>query len=170
MATTTSTLESQNFLQPNGFKLVINRERFKNLEFFAQTVSHPDISVAPTIAPFRRTNLQLPGDKVEYGPLVVDAILDENMNVYKEMVKWIKSTTDEKNKTSTSVTSQNRDTTVYDITLSILSSHNNQIDTIVYKGAFPINVGSVNFQSTVDNITYITFPITFSYTTFTISD
>ena len=170
MATTTSILESQNFLQPNGFKLVINRERFKNLEFFAQTVSHPDISVAPAVAPFRGTNLQLPGDKVEYGPLVVDAILDENMNVYKEMVKWIKSTTDEKHKTYTSSTSQDRDTTIYDITLSILSSHNNQIDTIVYKGAFPINVGSVNFQSTVDNVTYITFPITFSYTTFTISE
>ena len=170
MATTTSTLESQNFLQPNGFKLIVNRKRFANLEFFAQTVSHPDLSVAPSIAPFRGTNLLVPGDKLEYGQLTVDAILDENMNVYKEMAKWIKSTTQENHKTSAAVNAANQDTTVYDITLSILSSHNNQIDTIVYKGAFPINLGAVNFQSTVDNVTYITFPVTFAFTTFTISD
>lgn len=167
---TTSTLESQNFLQPNGFKLVVNRKRFKNLEFFAQTVSHPDVSVAPTTAPFRGTNLLLPGDKIEYGALTVDAIVDENMNVYKEMLDWLKSTTQEKLKTSAAVNAADQDTTVYDITLSILSSHNNQIDKIVYQGAFPTNIGIVNFQSTVDNVTYITFPITFYYTTFTISN
>ena len=167
---TTSTLESQNFLQPNGFKLVVNRKRFKNLEFFAQTVSHPDVSVAPTTAPFRGTNLLLPGDKIEYGALSVDAIVDENMNVYKEMLDWLKSTAQEKLKTSSAVNAADQDTSVYDITLSILSSHNNQIDKIVYQGAFPTNIGQVNFQSTVDNVTYITFPITFYYTTFTISN
>lgn len=169
MATTESTLESQNFLQPNGFKLTVNRKRFKNLEFFAQTVSHPDVSVAPTTAPFRGTNLLLPGDKIEYGALTVDAIVDENMNVYKEMLTWLKSTTEENVKSASAVNAVNQDTTFYDITLSILSSHNNQIDTISYKGAFPTNIGAVNFQSTVDNVTYITFPITFYYTSFTIS-
>lgn len=170
MATTESTLESQNFLQPNGFKLIVNRKRFKNLEFFAQTVSHPDVSVAPTTAPFRGTNLLLPGDKIEYGALTVDAIVDENMNVYKEMLSWIKSTTEENVKSASAVNAANQDTTFYDITLSILSSHNNQIDTISYKDAFPTNIGAVNFQSTVDNVTYITFPITFYYTSFTISE
>jgi len=169
MATTVSTLESQNFLQPNGFKLVVNRKRFKNLEFFAQTVSHPDVSVSPTITQFRGTNLLLPGDKIEYGALTVDAILDENMNVYKEMLSWIKSTVNEKSRSAAAVDSVNQDTTFYDITLSIMSSHNNQIDTIVYQGAFPTNIGALTFQSTVDNITYLTFPITFNYTSFTIS-
>jgi len=168
--TTTSILESQNFLQPNGFKLVVNRKRFKNLEFFAQTVTHPDVSVSPAIAPFRGTNLLLPGDKVEYGALSLDAIVDENMNVYKEMLNWIKSTAEQNVKSASSITAENQDTTFYDITLSILSSHNNQIDKITYKGAFPTNVGSINFQSTVDNVTYITFPITFYYTTFTITE
>jgi len=170
MATTESTLESQNFLQPNGFKLVILRKRFKNLEFFAQSVQHPDVSVAPTIVQFRGTNLLTPGDKIEYGQLTVDAIVDENMNVYKEMLNWVKSGATMKNKLASGVRDADEDLPMYDITLSVLSSHNNQIDKIVYKGAFPINVGTINFQSTVDNVQYITFPVTFAYTTFTITD
>lgn len=170
MATTESTLESQNFLQPTGFKIVILRKRFKNLEFFAQSIQHPDLSVAPAVAPFRGANAQMPGDKLEYGTLTIDAIMDENMNVYKEMHSWLKSTVENKYTASNSITSANQDLTTYDISLMVLSSHNNTVDTIRYKDAFPINIGIVNFQSTVDAVQYVTFPITFAYTTFTITD
>lgn len=170
MATTESTLESQNFLQPTGFKIVILRKRFKNLEFFAQSVQHPDLSVAPAVAQFRGTNAQLPGDKLEYGTLAIEAIMDENMNVYKEMHNWLKSTVENKYTSSNSLTFSDQDVTTYDISLMVLSSHNNTIDTIRYKDTFPISIGSVNFQSTVDGVQYVTFPITFAYTGFTITD
>lgn len=170
MATTESTLESQNFLQPTGFKVVVLRKRFKNLEFFAQSIQHPDLSVAPAAVPFRGTNAQLPGDKLEYGTLTIEAIMDENMNVYKEMHNWLKDTVQNKFKSSSTVSTTDQDVTTYDISLMILSSHNNVIDTIRYKDTFPINVGTVNFQTTVSDIQYITFPITFAYTTFTITN
>lgn len=170
MATTESTLESQNFLQPTGFKVVVLRKRFKNLEFFAQSVQHPDLSVAPAVAPFRGTNAQLPGDKLEYGTLTIDAIMDENMNVYKEMHTWLKSTVEGKYKTPSALNSNDEDVSVYDISLMVLSSHNNTIDTIRYKDTFPISIGTVNFQSTADAVQYVTFPITFAYTGFTITD
>ena len=102
--------------------------------------------------------------------MTVDAIVDENMNVYKEMLNWVKSGATMKNKLASGVRDADEDLPMYDITLSVFSSHNNQIDKIVYKGAFPINVGTINFQSTVDNVQYITFPVTFAYTTFTITD
>ena len=54
MATTVSKFEGSNFLQPTGFKVVVNRDRFKNLEFFAQSLQHPDVSVSPAIQSFRR--------------------------------------------------------------------------------------------------------------------
>ena len=170
MATTESTLESQNFLQPTGFKVVVLRKRFKNLEFFAQTVQHPGISVAPAVAPFRGTNLQVPGDKIEYDTLTIEAIMDENLNVYKETHKWLKSTVEQKYKPADGVKVGDEDITTYDISIMVLSSHNNVIDTIRYKSTFPINIGTVNFQSTADAVQYITFPITFAYTTFTITN
>lgn len=170
MATTESTLESQNFLQPTGFKVVVLRKRFKNLEFFAQSVQHPDLNVAPSVAPFRGTNALMPGDKLEYGTLTIEAIMDENMNVYKEMHEWLKSTVEQKYKPANVARVGDEDITTYDISLMVLSSHNNTIDTIRYKSTFPISIGTVNFQSTADAVQYVTFPITFAYTTFTITN
>lgn len=169
MATTESTLESTNFLQPTGFKVVIHRKRFKNLEFFAQSVMHPDLNVAPSVASFRGTNAQLPGDKLEYGTLTVEAIMDENMNVYKEMHSWLTANVENNYKAPSKFKYQDEDMSVYDISIMILSSNNNAIDTIRYKAAFPISIGTIVFQSTADTVQYITFPITFSYTTFTIT-
>tara|TARA_R110000744_G_scaffold77895_4_gene153491 strand:+ start:1102 stop:1677 length:576 start_codon:yes stop_codon:yes gene_type:complete len=170
MATTVSKFEGSNFLQPTGFKVVVNRDRFKNLEFFAQSLQHPDVSVSPAIQSFRRANVYLPGDKAEYGTLTIDTILDENMNVYKEMHSWLIAGVDKKQVPSDANTIQSQDKSFYDISVLVLSSHNNTIDTIRYKDAFPTNVGTINFQSTVDGVQFITFPVTFAYTTFTISD
>lgn len=170
MATTESTLESTNFLQPTGFKIVVHRKRFKNLEFFAQSVIHPDLSVAPSVASFRGTNAQLPGDKLEYGSLSIDAIMDENMNVYKEMHSWLTANVENNYKAPSKFKYEDEDMSTYDITVMILSSHNNTIDKIRYKAAFPTSIGSVTFQSTADAVQYITFPITFAYTTFTITE
>ena len=96
--------------------------------------------------------------------------LCSNMNVYKEMHNWLKSTVQDRYRSPNTLTSANQDVSVYDISLMVLSSHNNAIDTIRYKDTFPINIGTVNFQSTADAVQYITFPITFAYTTFTITE
>ena len=103
-------------------------------------------------------NSFIPGDAVSYGTLSVSIIIDEDMTSYIEMVNWLKSVVT----SSESVTK--------DITLQVLSSHSNVSKSIRYKDAFPTNVGTINFQSTVDGVQFITFPVTFAYTTFTISD
>lgn len=170
MATTESIFEGANFLQPTGFKVIVQRKRFKNLEFFAQAVSHPDLSVSPSIAPFRGTNLQVPGDKLEYGTLTMEVILDENMNAYKELLNWMQSNVRENYVLSTKVNTFSQDVSTYDIRVSILSSHNNTIDTITYKDTFPINLGTINLQANVNDVQFITFPATFAYTTFELTD
>ena len=49
MAVTESALSQRNFLQPNGYQLTVYRKRFQNLEFFAQRVSHPTLTMNPSI-------------------------------------------------------------------------------------------------------------------------
>lgn len=169
MTTTESTLQSTNFLQPTGFKVVVLRKRFKNLEFFAQNVMHPDVTVSPSVVQYRGTNASVPGDKIEYGTLTIEAIIDENLNVYKEMHTWLEKTVTDPYKTADKIKVGDQDLTTYDISLMVLSSHNNTTNTIRYKSAFPINIGVINFQSTTDNVQYITCPITFQYTGFTIT-
>ena len=88
----------------------------------------------------------------------------------KKWHEWIKSATINKFVPSGKINATDEDATTYDVSLLILSSHNNVIDTIRYKDAFPISLGNISFQSTADAVQYITFPVTFAFTTFTISD
>ena len=57
-----------NYLQPTGFKILIDRTRYPNLEFFAQSVSHPSVNATPVELPGKRiTTLPLAGDKLTFG-------------------------------------------------------------------------------------------------------
>lgn len=169
MAVTTNQLENTNFMAPTGFRVAINRQRFPNLEFFAQSISHPSVNVSPTTVPFRTSDTFFPGDKIVYEDLQLNAILDENMTLYMEMFDWIKSFVENPLDQGATGIYRDRDKSQYDISVLVLNSHNNVIRTITYKDAFPSILGNIEFSSTTGDVQYITLPITFKYTTFTVT-
>ena len=169
MATTTSTLQPPSFLQPTGYKLVVNRVRFPNLEFFAQSVNHPSINLAPAIQPFRGVDAAFPGDKIDYTELNMLVMLDENMQIYEEMKTWLEDTVYKNVQRPTSIATASKDQTEYDISLLVLTSGNVIARTITYKSAFPTFIGDIEFASTPGTLQYISFPMTFKFTSFSFS-
>ena len=157
-----------NYLQPTGFKVVIDRKKFGNLEFFAQSIDHPNVSISSAEIPFRRANLHMAGDKLTFGQLSANIILDENMSAYTEMYNWVKRLVEEENTTKYDNRYSNDPTTSIDISVIVLSSSNNQVRKIKYIDCVPIDIGAVNFQSTTQEVTYLTFPVTFAFTYFEI--
>lgn len=159
-----------NYLQPTGFKVIIDRKKFGNLEFFAQSVSHPSVDITPAPVAYSRVNLHMGGDKLSYGSLTANIIMDENMTAYTEMYDWVKRLVNEKN--TTKLDANNRYigdevyTTAVDVTVAVLSSHNNTTKRIKYVDCIPTNLGSVDFQATTSDIQYLTFPVTFEYSYF----
>ncbi len=62
MATVTT---NKNYLQPSGFSVSIERTNYPNLQYFAQSITHPGASVNPVELPGRRiTSLPFAGDKI----------------------------------------------------------------------------------------------------------
>ena len=59
-----------------------------------------------------------------------------------------------------------RTPTYADITLSILSSHNNQTKQVRYIDCIPTALGDIVFESTADGQTFITFAATFRFNYF----
>ena len=167
--TTTSTLQPPSFLQPTGFKLVVNRIRFPNLEFFAQSVNHPSINLAPAVVPFRGVDAAFPGDKIDYTELNMLVMLDENMQIYEEMKTWLEDTVYKNVQRPTSIAADSKDQTEYDISLLVLTSGNVIARTITYKSAFPTFIGDIEFASTPGTLQYISFPMTFRFTGFNFS-
>ena len=159
-----------NYLQPTGFKLVIDRKKFGNLEFFAQTVNHPTVSIPNTLASYSRLNIHLAGDKLTFGQLSANIILDENMSAYTEVYNWAKRLVEEPNLSKMTVNNkivlEDRFTTAVDITVSVLSSHNNTTKRIRYIDCVLTDIGDINFQATTSEIQYLTFPVTFSFSYF----
>ena len=169
----TSGLNNLNYLQPSAFRLSIDRKHYANLEFFAQTVLHPALSMNPVEVPYKRiSSVPFAGDKLTFTELTCMIIVDENLNSYTEMYNWMTRLVETNEISPTErmsrITSSNymSQGTTADITLSILSSHNNTLRTIKYLDCLPVSLGDMTLESTSGDVQYITFPATFRFSTF----
>lgn len=163
----TSGLNNVNFLQPTAFKLIIDRRNYQNLEFFAQTILHPSMNLNAAELPYSRLgSVAMPGDKLIFGELSANIILDENMNAYTEMYDWMKRLVENPN--TSELDRGTTPSTYADITVSVLTSHNNTNRKIKYVDCVPTLLGDVSFEATTGDIQYLTFPVSFRFSYFEI--
>lgn len=150
--------ENKNFLQPTGFRVIVERENYGNLEFFAQSVQHPGTNVsAVEVAIPRITGLPVPGDTIAYGELTLNLILDEDLTSYKEVQKWMEGSV------------YGEGSPYHDIKVIVLTSHNNFCAQIQYKNCIPTSLGSIEFVSTTGDIQYVNFDVSFRFSEFVLS-
>jgi hypothetical protein len=161
--------DNKNYLQPTGFKVIIDRENYPNLEFFAQSVDHPDVSVTAPNVPYSRIGtVSLPGDTIEYGQLNIQFILDEDLKSYLELYNWFEDmvNTDfaepgvRSRRLATEVPTQ------ADVSVTILSSHNNFTKRIKYKDCSPTSLSGLQLTAIASSVEYLTFNVTFVFTGF----
>ena len=160
--------DNLNYLQPTSYKLTIDRENYPNLEYFAQTVTHPGMIMNPVELPYRQIEgVPLSGSKLTYNELSATIILDENLTSYNEMYGWMRRLL-----TQAEVPPLKRNfklkvvPTYADITVSILSSHNNKTKQILYKDCIPIALGDISFESTATGTEFVTFVVSFRFNYF----
>ena len=156
-----------NYLLPTGFKLLIDRVKYPILEYFCQGVAHPSVQLNPVELPTRRiTSVPLAGDKITHGEITFTIILDENMTGYNEMFNWLQRLVNDGQVNP--IARNTKFPTYADITLAILSSHNNTTQKIRYKDCLPTGLGAINFITTTGSVTYLTFDATFRFSQFEI--
>jgi len=69
-----------NYLQPTGFRVLINKERYPYLSFAAQSIQHPSMEIGETkLGRPRLAGVPFIGDQIEFASLSMDVLLDENM-------------------------------------------------------------------------------------------
>jgi len=163
-------IENINFLAPTGFRVIISREYYPHLQYFAQSISHPAMEVPATEVPYKRMgSIPFLGDKLEFGTVTFDLVMDEDMKAYEEVYDWMKRMVEDEHQTSGRMVSPSGPAPSYcDIRAIILSSQNNKNRELHYKNALPISLGNIEFASTNDG-QYITFPITFRFDYFEIN-
>ena len=159
-----------NYLQPTGFKLIIDRKNYPNLEFFVQDFTHAGVIMNSADLSFRKVAaVPMPGDKLTYNEMLANIILDENMKSYTEMHDWMRRILDEDNVAPAKrFDNAALPPAAADITLSILNSSNNPVVRIKYRDSIPVALTDIQFQSTGGGDSFLTFGASFRFTYFDI--
>ena len=80
------------YLAPTQFELLV--KKLPNTKYFATGVNIPSVSVAETVQTTRLgANVKVPGDKITFGELSINFIVDENLENWTELYTWMEQTT-----------------------------------------------------------------------------
>lgn len=160
-------IENYNHLQPTGFRVTISREFYPHVQYFAQQVQHPGVEVSNVELGYKRVaNVPITGNVITNGSVTMDILVDEDMEGYKEIYDWMLRMANENHKPTSKRFGTDRTnpvpTSYCDIKVDILTSANNKNKSILYRNAFPVSLGDIQFNATSTG-EYIVFPVTFRF-------
>ena len=173
-------INNRNYLSPLGFKLIISK--IPKVDFLCQAANIPSISMGTAVQPTYLKDIPVPGDKPVYDDLTVRFIIDENMENYLSLNKWItglgypeslkqyQQLADVGPSLATQDNSNPRWFEFSDASLQILSSNHQPNINVNFKGCFPVAVSTLEFDSSQRDYSYFTCEATFKYDFYTISD
>ena len=175
-------IANRNYMSPLGFKLVLTKT--PKVDFLCQSANIPQISMGTAIQPSYLKDIPVPGDKVLYDDLTVRFLVDEKMENYLAIYKWItglgypeslgqyEQLKKDDNRTNRMISDQG-DPLYFqysDATLQVLSSNYRPSVLINFKDAFPISLSTLEFDVSQRDYNFFTASVTFKYTIFNITD
>ena len=175
-------IANRNYMSPVGFKLILTKT--PKVDFLCQSANIPQISMGTAIQPSYLKDIPVPGDKVLYDDLTVSFLVDEKMENYLAINKWITGLgfpesigqfnqlrkDDIRTNGSASDEGDPRYFEFSDATLQVLNSNYKPSVLINFKDAFPVSLSTLDFDVTTRDYNYFTAQVTFKYTIFNITD
>ena len=170
-------IQNRNFLSPTGFKFSLSKT--PKVSFFCTSVRIPEISLELAQQASYLKNIDIPGEKLNYGDLSLRFLVDEDMVNYMAIHNWLTGLGfPETAQNYVDLLGDNYDVTqppdpknqFSDGKLSILNS-NYKINSIVkFNDLFPVSLTSLEFDTSATDIQYFTAEATFKYTIYNIYD
>ena len=166
----TRQIQNRNFLSPAGFKFSLAKA--PKVDFFSQSVSIPNIELGVAVQTTYLRDIPVPGDKLVYGDLDIEFFIDENLENYLQIEKWMRSLGYPESLGETVSLDPQKDSLLdgarSDGTLLVYNSSFNPIAKILFKDMFPTSLTPVPFTADVTDINYIMATATFKYTIFNV--
>ena len=165
-----SQINNRNFLSGIGFKF--NLGKYPKVDFFCNTARIPEITLDTTTQPSYLKNIDVPGEKISYGDLTIQFLVDENMENYKIVHDWItglgfpETAQQFIDKTTDRDGLRDMKEQFADGTLRILNSNFNEVAKVKFLDMFPVSLSSLDFDATSTDVNYFTAQATFKYTVY----
>ena len=178
MSARPSQIENRNFLAPTGFKFTLKRS--PGVAFFCNQANIPDLNLGIAIQPNYLRDIPTPGDKVEFGDLTLRFLVDESLENFMEVQKWIRGLgypeevqefRDLDGSGLIQGNYRNDGQNIYsDGTLQILNSNLVAQFNVFFTDLFPYSLTTLTFDATDTDIQYFTADVSFKYTSYKITD
>ena len=167
-------ISNRNFLSPVGFKFTLAKE--PKVSFFSNTARIPELSLGTAVQPNYLKDVDVPGDKLQYGDLSLRFLVDENLENYMKIHNWLRGlgypeTTKDYKDYMTDDTTNIYDPEMKsfsDGSLHILNSNYRDVAIVKFDGLFPVYLTSLDFDASESDINYFTADVTFKYTVYNI--
>jgi hypothetical protein len=167
-------IQNRNFLSPVGFKFTL--AKYPKVSFFCNSTRIPELSLGTATQPSYLKDLDVPGEKIIYGDLMLRFLIDENLENYMAIHNWItglgfpETTQQFKNLTTNDDGIRDLKEQYSDGSLSILNSNYKTTANVRFKDLFPVSLTSLEFDATLTDIQYFTAEASFKYTVYNIVD
>lgn len=158
--------QNRNFLAEPNFRFFIKKT--PNLNYFGQKINLPGISIPNTEHPTPFARIPYSGDHIDFEPLEVTFMVDEDLGNYLEIFNWLYGLGFPKSHDQyRALAAQKKETgdgLVSDASLMLLTSKGNAMFDITFIDAFPVSLTGLNFDSTTTDYQFITATATFLFT------
>ena len=161
--------------------------KLPEVEFTCQTANIPGVTLGEGVMPTPLKDIPIPGDKLSFGSLDINFLVDENLNNYKEIHDWLlgigfpQNHTQFQNLQATGADrfpGSTRSTTVVDsstpqplkeggiysdATLTVLNSKNIAKTEIRFQNVYPTSLGGLSYDIKLADVDYLQAPVSFAY-------
>jgi len=175
------------YASPTQFKFSIIK--LPKVEYFCTAVNIPSVGVSQKIQQTPLNDIPLPGEKVDFGPLEMSFLVDENLENFQEIHGWLMGIGFPKDYAQARQalaagadrfpTSSGADLTAdpgkvkygatnigalySDATLTVLSSKNRPVQEVRFIDMFPISLSGLSYSQNATDVDYLTATVTFQY-------
>ena len=162
-------IDNRNFLSPVGFKFNISKT--PKVNFFSNSARIPEILLGTSVQPSYLKDIDVPGDKLQYGDFSLRFLVDEELENYMSIHNWLtglgfpETTQQFKDLTTDSDTIRDGKEA---FSLHILNSNYRDIAIVKFNDMFPTSLSSLEFEATDMDINYFTAEVVFKYTVYNI--
>ena len=150
--------------------------KYPKVDFFSNSARIPEITLGTAIEPSYLIDIDIPGEKLTYGDLVIRFLVDENMENYMAVHNWLKgigfpeSPSQFRDQTTNDEGIRDEKEVFSDGSLHILNSNFQDVAIFKFQDLFPVGLTSLEFDATETDINYFTAEVSMRYTVYNIFD
>lgn len=171
-------IENRNPLRPTQFRFTLARA--PKVTFFSNTANIPSMSLGIAKQPTYLKDIPVPGDKIIFEDFSLRFIVDEDLENYTEMYRWIKGLGypedlnqiyDLQREKTNKYSKLNSQMNIYsDGTLQVLTSNQRPNFLVKFYDLFPYDLTTLLFDATITSSDPFTAEVKFKYTYFELTD